>query len=244
MSRRVALPVALVASLAGMSCKKPPPPGDLPAAVAPPTSAAATAQTGSGASAASPPPASGSPPPTSGSPHGTVPEKTAPRTLEPLPDGRVGMGPFSLVPPAGWTAKPITSSMRAADFVVPGPGGQEAELVVTYFGARGAGSLDDNINRWLGQFTQPDGKSSRDAAKIEKTSFAGQDATVIAVAGHYASPAMPGGAAAVDKQDQALLAAIVNSPAGPYYFKLVGAKTTIDANAAAFRGLLTSMKLR
>jgi hypothetical protein len=222
-----------------MSCKKQPPKGDLPPPVAPPTSAtAAPPAPPSSTAPASPHATMGT------SPHGATPEQTPPKTLEPLPEGRVAMGPFSLAPPAGWTAKPITSSMRAADFLLPAKPGAEAELVVTYFGPNGAGSIDDNVERWVGQFTQADGKSSRDVAKIEKLTFAGQDATVIAVSGHYAAQAMPGGAGAVDKQDQSLLAAIVVSPSGPYYFKLVGAKSTIDANAAAFRAMLTSMKLR
>ena len=106
------------------------------------------------------------------------------------------------------------------------------------------GSVDDNLDRWLGQFTQPDGKKSRDVAKIEKTQLAGQDATVVSVAGHFEAQAMPGATDAVDKQDQALLAAIIASPSGPYYFKLVGAKATVDAQAAAFRAMLTSLKLR
>ena len=96
----------------------------------------------------------------------------------------------------------------------------------------------------LGQFEQADGKKSRDVAKIEKTKFAGQEATYVSVAGHFQAPAMPGATEAVDKQNQALLAAIIASPSGPYYFKLVGAKPTIDAQAAAFRAMLESLKLR
>lgn len=154
------------------------------------------------------------------------------------------MGPFSLIPPAGWTAVPVTSSMRTAQFKLPAKGDQGAELVVTYFGPNGAGSLEDNINRWLGQFSQPDGKMSRDAAKIEKLKVAGQEATIVAVSGRYVSQAMPGGAGPVDKQGQALLGAIVPGPSGPYYFKLVGDKPVVDAEAAAFRAMLASFQLR
>jgi hypothetical protein len=178
-------------------------------------------------------------------PHaGSVPEQVAPRTLDKLPDGRLALGPFSLVAPADWTPKPITSSMRAADFVLPAKPGGEAELIVYYFGTGGAGSVEDNVNRWVDQFAQPDGKKSRDVAKIEKVKFGGQDATYISLAGRFVAQAMPGGAQAVDKPDQALLAAIVDSPQGPYYFKLVGAKPTIDASAKAFRAMLESLKVR
>ena len=125
----------------------------------------------------------------------------------------------------------------------------EAELVIYYFGEPGAGSVKDNFDRWIGQFQLPDGKPAASAAKIEQTRFAGQTASVVAVSGRYATDGMPGlpgapGAPAVDKTDQGLLGAIVDSPRGPYYFKLVGAKATVDAHAPRFRALLASLRLR
>ena len=233
------------------ACKKEPPKGDLPPA---------TDWTGGGGSSGQSAAVPGTPPPVNphgmagdnphagaANPHtssGALPEQTPPRTLEKLPDGKLSLGPFALAAPADWTLKPITSSMRAADFVLPAKPGAEAELIVYYFGETGAGSIDDNINRWLDQFEQPGGKSSRDAAKIEKAKFAGQDATYVSVTGRFIAQAMPGATEAVDKPDQALLAAIVASPQGPYYFKLVGAKSTVDASAKAFRGMLESLKVR
>ncbi|MBA3541507.1 MAG: hypothetical protein H0T79_17980 [Deltaproteobacteria bacterium] len=173
-----------------------------------------------------------------------MPEKTAPKTLEKLPDGRVALGPFSIMVPTEWTEQPISSSMRAAHFKLAAPAGKEAELIVFYFGDTGAGGIEDNIDRWLSQFVQPDGKATRDVAKIEKTKVAGQDATVVSASGRFVAQAMPGATDAVDKQDQSLLAAIVASPSGPYYFKLVGAKSTVDVHGARFRALLGSMKVR
>src|SRR5262249_37537889 len=100
---------------------------------------------------------------------GAMPGKTAPKTLEQLPDGKLALGPFALDAPKDWTAKPTTSSMRAADFVLSTKAGEEAELIIYYFGENGAGSVDDNLDRWLGQFQQADGKPSRQVAKIDKT---------------------------------------------------------------------------
>jgi hypothetical protein len=175
---------------------------------------------------------------------GPMPGKTAPKTLEKLPDGRLALGPFSVAAPAGWTEKPIMSSMRAADFVLSAEPAAEAELVVYYFGEGGAGGVQANLDRWIDQFQQPSGKPSKDVAKVEKASFAGQEATVVSVSGRYVAMAMPGATDAVDKPDQSMIAAIVGSPKGPYYFKLVGAKKTVDANAAKLRAMLASLKLR
>ena len=237
----------LIALLFASACKKEPVKGDLPPA--------SDWSGGTGSAADNPhgdnPPAAPPVNPHGDNPHagavanphsGSVPEQVAPRTLDKLPDGRLQLGPFTVAAPVDWTAKPISSSMRAADFVLPGKPGADAELIVYYFGADGAGSVEDNIARWLEQFEQPDGKPSRDVAKIEKTKFGGQDATFVSVTGRFVAQAMPG-TQAVDKADQALLAAIVGSPKGPYYFKLVGAKATVDANAKAFRSMLESLKV-
>lgn len=242
---RAALLAALVFSA---SCKKQPPQGDLP----PATDWKPSEPSAGGKPQQAPPNPHGDMGANphgdmgGGNPHGDMPApaQTEPHGLEKLPDGRLALGPFSLTPPASWTVKPVTSSMRAADFVLSDKPGAEAELVVTYFGPQGAGSVDDNVNRWLTQFQQADGKASRDVAKIEKAQFAGQDATVVSVGGRFVTGGMPGGSGPVDKADQALLAAIVGSPSGPYYFKLVGAKSTVDANAAAFRTMLGSLKIR
>ena len=251
----IALAFALASTLAlGGSCKKQTPRGDLPPATDwqsgnPPAGSNGAATT------APPNPHAGMDNPhagmdnphagMAGAPHGgSVPEQTGPKSLDKLADGRLALGPFSVVPPPEWAAKPVTSSMRAADFVLPGKAG-EAELIVYYFGGGGAGSIDDNVNRWLDQFQQPDGKSSREVAKIEKTKFGGQEATYVSLAGRYVNQGMPGGGGGpVDKPDQALLAAIVNSPQGPYYFKLVGPKQTVDAHAKAVRAMLDSLKLQ
>ena len=154
------------------------------------------------------------------------------------------LGPFTMKVPSDWQTKPITSKMRAADYVLPAAPGGEAELVIYYFGDNGAGSIDDNVERWLGQFTQPDGKPTRDVAKIETTKIAGQDATLVTASGHFHASAMPGGDEVVDKDNQSLFAAIIASPHGPYYFKLVGATKTLDANAARFRAMLDSLTLQ
>jgi hypothetical protein len=181
-----------------------------------------------------------------GSPHGggmdpSTPSKTAARTLEKTADGTSVLGPFTLQVPKEWTEKGVTSSMRAAQFELAADG---AELVIYYFGEGGAGGVEANLERWLGQISQPDGKPTKERAKIEKTKVAGQDATTVSVTGRYTTSMMPGGPPPVDKTDQMLLGAIVGSPQGPYYFKLVGPKATVEAHTAKFKAMLASMKLK
>jgi hypothetical protein len=166
-------------------------------------------------------------------------EKTAPKSLDKLPDGRYVLGPLGFTLPDGWALKPVTSSMRSADFTFG-----DGEMIVFYFGTSGAGSNDDNINRWLGFVTPTGGKQARDVAKIDtKVKVNGQDATVMTVTGHYSDPGMMG-SPPVDIVDGGMLCAIIPSTEGPYYFKGFGPEKTLEANAAKFRAMLASMKPR
>jgi hypothetical protein len=229
-----------IALLLAVACKNDPQPSAAAPAGPAQGSPAPSQESPHAAPGAAQPAASATPP----NAHGTNPvaAQTTPRALEKRADGRVALGPFSMVVPAGWTEKPSTSSMRAAQFQVPAPDGGEAEVIVYYFGETGAGSVQANIDRWLSQFKQPDDKPSSEVAKIEKAQFAGQDASVVSVSGRYVAAAMPGGQP-VDKPDQSLVAAIVPSPKGPYYFRLVGSKAAVAAQEGSFRGALGSLKL-
>ena len=60
--------------------------------------------------------------------------------------------------------------------------------------------------------------------------------------GPLVAGAMPG-RQAVDKPDQSLVAAIVPSPRGPYYFRLIGSKAAVAAQEAPYRQALASLKL-
>jgi hypothetical protein len=231
---RITHAVLLLAVAGSVACKKDPEPTPEPSQSAAP------------AAPSSAPPGH---PPTTGAPaapfaHGTDPKlaQTPPRALEKLADGRTQLGPFTLQVPADWTEKPSTSGMRAAQYQLPAPPGGEAEVVVYYFGERGAGDVQANVDRWVNQFKQPDDKPSKDVAKIEKAQLAGQESTLVSVSGRYVASAMPGGPAQ-DKPDQSLFAAIVPSPKGPYYFRLIGSKAAVEAQTGPFRKMLDSLKL-
>lgn len=156
-------------------------------------------------------------------------------------DGTYALGPFSIAIPAEWSLKPVKSSMRAAQIIISDKAGEEGEIVVYYFGAQGAGSVQDNLDRWLGQFAGSDGKPAKDG-KVEKVKFGGFDATVVSTTGHFSAESMTGGPPQ-DTPDGELLAAIVDSPDGPYYFKGTGVRKTMDAAAPKFRAMLESLKV-
>jgi hypothetical protein len=114
---------------------------------------------------------------------------------------------------------------------------------VYYFGAGQGGSVDANLDRWVGQFLQADGKPSKAAAKIVKRSIHGSEVTTVDVSGAYTgmggptasspSPAVPG---------YRLLGAIVIGPQGSIFFKFTGPAKVVAANQAAFDKMLESLQ--
>ena len=130
--------------------------------------------------------------------------------------------------------------MRRAQLVAEGAGGS-AELIVYYFGKQGAGATKANVERWIGQFSKADG-SPVDDAKETKSEIAGFEVVKVDVKGQYAGGMGPRGQEGPPKSDQRLLAAIVSTDAGPYYFKLLGPTSTVTEQASAFDDLLASMR--
>src|ERR1041384_2177078 len=79
----------------------------------------------------------------------------------------VELGDLRSAAPAEWKEEQTTSSMRAYQFRLPHVQGEDedAELVIFYFGPGGGGSAADNIKRWKGFFTPPEGKTVDDISR-------------------------------------------------------------------------------
>jgi hypothetical protein len=142
--------------------------------------------------------------------------------------------------PPGWQKIPSASAMRKATYKVPAAAKDtdDAEVAVFYFRGEG-GSTEANIQRWIGQFS--DVKPAD--VKRSQRSVGGMNQTIVEVEGTYAS-GMPGGApsAATPKAQYRLIGAVVETAAGPYFFKMTGPKKTVEAARAAFFTMLDSVK--
>jgi hypothetical protein len=93
---------------------------------------------------------------------------------------------LSFTTPAGWRQSPSNSPMRVAEFTLPRAAGdaEDAQLIVYYFGGQG-GSIDANIERWVGQMQQADGQPSSAVAKRETRKVNGLTLTLVDVSGTY-----------------------------------------------------------
>lgn len=128
--------------------------------------------------------------------------------------------------PPSWQLMPNPNPMRLATYKVS----DAAELTV----ARAGGSVDANVQRWVGQF---DGTPKVDRSEKQ---VSGLKVTIVHIAGTFAGGGM-GGAAPEKKDGWAMLAAIVESTGSPYFFKLLGPADQVDHARASFDALVASV---
>lgn len=128
--------------------------------------------------------------------------------------------------------------MRAATYTIPAAEGdsEPAECAVFYFGGQQGGSVDANINRWVGQFeaSAPPARSEREVN--------GMKVTLVQVAGTFLAPGGPMMQSQGKKDNYRLLGAIVEGPQGSVFFKLTGPAKTVGACEPEFNAMVSSLK--
>jgi hypothetical protein len=146
--------------------------------------------------------------------------------------------------PSGWVSKPPASTMRVAEFTLPraADDAEDAALAIYFFGGQG-GTVEANLDRWIGQLTQPDGKPSKDVAKTSKLTSHGLEITLIDLTGTYVAEVSPGSAEHYNKPGFRLRAAVVITPGGPYYVKLTGPERTVTRWDESFMTFLKSLRM-
>ncbi len=156
-------------------------------------------------------------------------------------DTQAGTGANALnwAAPKDWVAEPPSSSMRRAQYRVPGPGG-DAECAVFYFGPGQGGDTMANAERWASQFAGPDGKPATDTLKTRKLDVGGIQVVLVEAHGTYNAGSMMGGPSH-PQPGYALLAAIAEGPDAKWFFKTVGPQATIDAQRSAFEQMMKSL---
>ena len=142
-------------------------------------------------------------------------------------------GGLSWKQPAGWKAD-APRAMRAATYLVPAAKGDSegAECGVFYFGQGQGGGVEQNIQRWVGQFEG--GK----APIQKKEKLGGFEVTTVEVDGTFASSMGGPMGAKTPKAGYKLLGAIVEAPGGNVFFKLTGPAKTVEAARADFIKML------
>ncbi len=152
-------------------------------------------------------------------------------------------GTLRFSPPAAWKSRPSASSMRVAELVVPRAAGdaEDGELIVYFFGGSG-GSVDANIERWVGQFHTASGAPVNAPART--TSANGSlRITQVDVSGTYIAEIRPGSSERHNKPNFRMRAAVVETPKGPYFVKFTGPAQTVAQAGGDFDRFVKSLRL-
>ncbi len=155
-------------------------------------------------------------------------------------------GDLKFKAPVGWVPEKPGSTMRVAQYKLPKVAGdpEDAALVLYYFGERQGGTTQANIDRWVGQMKQPDGGSTKDKAKSETLTINGLKVTTVDVSGTYVAETAPGSGTFTNNPGFRLRAAVVETPKGSYFVKLVGPQKTIAQWADSFTAYLNSFEFK
>ena len=147
--------------------------------------------------------------------------------------------------PAGWVEEKTTSRMRVAQYKLPKAAGDtdDGSLVLYYFGEGQGGGTAANVERWIGQMKQPDG-GTQEKAKEESFTVNGLKVTSVDAAGTYTAEMAPGSGNFYNKPGYRLRAAVIETPKGSYYVKLVGPEKTIAQWEESFKSYLKSFEFK
>jgi len=152
---------------------------------------------------------------------------------------------LTYTPAAGWKPVAVTSMMRIGEFVLPAPDGtgEDASLVIYFFGGTG-GTVQANIDRWMGQLMQPDGRQTKDVAKTSSRLINGLSVTLFDATGTYVAEVTPGAAEHFNKPDYRLRAAVIQTAGGPYFIKVVGPTQSVSHWDREFEAFLQTIQYR
>ena len=160
--------------------------------------------------------------------------------------GTTASGDLHFKTPEGWVAAQPSSKMRVAQFKLPKVDGdnEDADLVLYYFGANQGGTAEANIDRWISQMKQSDGSSSKDKAQTEGLTVNGLKIITVDVSGRYVAEIAPGSGKFYDNPNYRLRAAVIETPKGNYFLKLVGPAKTVGRWEQSFTDYLKSLEFK
>ena len=149
-------------------------------------------------------------------------------------------GPLSFQTPKTWKQERPSSAMRKAQIKVDPVAGdaEPAEMSVISL-AGGGGSVEQNVTRWEGQFSD-NGKTAK--AKVDKKKGKNVEVTRVEIAGKYSGGmSMSGQGKQEAKANYRLLGAIVMTPDTGYFLKLTGPDKTVASTTKDFDAMIESM---
>jgi hypothetical protein len=161
-------------------------------------------------------------------------------------NSQTATGDLRFKAPDEWTTEKSSSLMRVAQYKLPKAEGdkEDASLVLYYFGSNQGGTAQANIDRWIGQMKQTDGSDSKSKAKTENLTVNGLKVTTVDVNGTYTAEMAPGSQTFHNDENYRLRAAVIETPKGNYFVKLVGPAKTIARWDQSYNAYLKSFEFK
>jgi hypothetical protein len=130
--------------------------------------------------------------------------------------------------PGGWVEEKPQYEIPTAQYRLPKIEGDMEDAVAAVFHFRGAGgTVDANLNRWYGQFVQPDGRPSAEAAKVKTAERNGLKQTTVDLSGTFVQSTTPMGPVSAEKPNYRMLAGVIETASGPWFIKITGPEKTV-----------------
>ena len=156
---------------------------------------------------------------------------------------KLAEGKLTMAAPESWEKKQPRTRIVEVEFAVPAKEAKTDAARLTMMAS--GGGVQANIDRWFGQFEQPNNKATKDVAKVEKMDLSGVPVHVVDITGKFKDqPRGPFGPTVVKENYRMLGAIIETTNAGTYYVKLYGPAETIHENEKEFKGLIKSLKTK
>jgi len=149
----------------------------------------------------------------------------------------MAVGEFTFEYGEPWERQQVTSRMRAGQLTYDHEDEnlEDVDLVLYHFGAGRGGSIQANIDRWIGQF------QGTPESETEKVELGDREVTFLTATGTFMqSSGGPFAGEKTPKADYTMLAAILPSQQGDVYLKLTGPSDSVSAMEDAFRDFAES----
>ena len=147
--------------------------------------------------------------------------------------------------PPDWIKIETASPQQLDHYGLPRTPGdpEDAELFVYYF-ADDAVTVEATLESWTNQMLQPDRRPPSEMTSTTSFDVANLSVTVLDVPGIYSVEVQPNSGMHAYKRDFRLKAAVVETPEGPYFFKLTGPSQTVADSEVEFNALLANLSFQ
>jgi len=148
-------------------------------------------------------------------------------------------GNYVIHVPSDWKKVEAKSTMIEAEYKIPMSDGDASERDGRLTIMPAGGSIDANVERWKGQFSQPGGGSNDDATKVEEIDVNGMNTHMVTISGTYAERAKMTDPPSM-RENYRMLAAIIETGDRQYFIKFYGGVATVEANTERFEAFIKS----